>query len=78
MKITVKLFTTLKKYLGEAGSGTGTLDLREGMKIFQLLDQLKIPKDIPKIVLVNSQQKTLEEPLKEGDTVSVFPPIAGG
>ena len=78
MKITIKLFATLRKYLGEDTRGTGTLDLPEGMNVCQLLDQLEIPKEIPKIVLINDQQKTMETTLKQGDTLSVFPPIAGG
>jgi molybdopterin converting factor small subunit len=54
------------------------LELIEGTKVDSVLDQMKLPKDIPKIILINGIQKTADETLKEGDTLSVFPPIAGG
>ena len=33
---------------------------------------------IPKIIIVNGLQKGADEFLKDGDTLSVFPPVAGG
>ncbi len=78
MKITVKLFATLRHCIDESKKGTGILELPEKAKVRDVLEQLKIPRDIPKIILVNAKQKTDEEVLHEGDTLSVFPPIAGG
>lgn len=78
MKITIKLFATLRQYIDESKKGTSSLEMPENTKVREVLEQLKIPQDIPKIILVNAKQKTVEEVLYEGDTLSVFPPIAGG
>jgi molybdopterin synthase sulfur carrier subunit len=79
MKVKVKLFATFREYLPEGNDGhSSMLELIAGTKVDSVIDQLKLPKDIPKIILINGIQKTAAEILKEGDTLSVFPPIAGG
>jgi molybdopterin converting factor small subunit len=79
MKVKLKLFATFREYLPESNDGhSSMLELIEGTKVDSVLDQMKLPKDIPKIILINGIQKTADETLKEGDTLSVFPPIAGG
>ena len=79
MNIKLKLFATFREYLPEGNDGhASVLELIAGTKVDNVLDQLKLPKDIPKIILINGVQKTADENLKEGDTLSVFPPIAGG
>jgi molybdopterin converting factor small subunit len=79
MNIKLKLFATFREYLPEGNDGhASVLELLEGTKVYSVLEQLKLPKDIPQIILVNGVQKTADETLREGDTLSVFPPIAGG
>lgn len=79
MNIKLKLFATFREYLPEGNDGhASVLELIAETKVDNVLDQLKLPKDIPKIILINGIQKTADETLKEGDTLSVFPPIAGG
>ncbi|MBI3801968.1 MAG: MoaD/ThiS family protein [Deltaproteobacteria bacterium] len=44
-----------------------------------LIQQLKIPLAMAQLVLVNGEQtREFDRPLAEGDTVSIFPPVAGG
>jgi len=78
MQIKIQLFATLQSYLVQGSKGTQVLNVPEGASVLQVLNQLKIPKEIPKIILINGLQKKVEDVLREGDTVSVFPPIAGG
>jgi molybdopterin converting factor small subunit len=79
MKVKLKLFATFREYLPEGNDGhSSMLELIEGTKVQSILEQMKLPKDTPKIILINGIQKTADETLKEGDTLSVFPPIAGG
>lgn len=78
MKVKVKLFATLRKYIQENNSGICTLEIPESTTVNQVLDILQIPEDIPKILLINGIQKSHDDSLKDGDTLSVFPPIAGG
>jgi molybdopterin converting factor small subunit len=78
MKVKIKLFATLRKYIKEKDGGTCILELPESIKVQEVLDILNIPDDIPKIILINGIQKGLDDTLKDEDTLSVFPPIAGG
>jgi molybdopterin converting factor small subunit len=79
MKIKLKLFATFREYLPEGNDGHSImLELAESTTVDSVLVMLKLPTDIPKIILINGLQKTAVEVLKEGDTLSVFPPIAGG
>jgi molybdopterin converting factor small subunit len=79
MKIKLKLFATFREYLPEGNDGHSViLELDEKTNVESVLIQMKLPADIPKIILINGLQKTANEVLHEGDTLSVFPPIAGG
>jgi molybdopterin converting factor small subunit len=81
MKIVVRLFATLRGYL-PCGSDaySCTMEVNENSRVEEIVERLKIPKEIPLIILVNGIQSPEREKqvLKEGDTLSIFPPIAGG
>jgi molybdopterin converting factor small subunit len=47
-------------------------------RVEDILERLKIPEEIPKIILINGVHGKREQPLKDGDVVSIFPPVAGG
>ena len=80
MHIEVKLFANLRKNLPPGSTGSKTkLTLTDGTTIKMLIDQLKIPVELAQMVLVNGEQtREFDRPLNEGDTVSIFPPVAGG
>ena len=78
MRITIKLYSMLRSYLGGHEKDTAERDFPDGAIIADVLTALGIPEKMPKITLVNGEQKSLSEPLAEGDTLSVFPPMAGG
>ena len=79
MEIEVKLFATLRDYLPK-GSGRFSckIEIDASTRIQDILSRLKIPEEIPKIILVNGVHRQTEQILKEGDVLSVFPPVAGG
>ncbi|MFX0005976.1 MAG: MoaD/ThiS family protein [Promethearchaeota archaeon] len=74
--ITVKFFAALRKY----GPPKEVLTIPENSKIMLLFNKYNIPKDERRaIILVNGRpHKELNTVLKEGDLVSIFPPIGGG
>lgn len=74
MKVTVKLFATLRDY----GPKYSEIDIKEGTSLKDLIKMFNIPDDFPLIRLVNGEFANNEYELKEGDIVSLFPPIAGG
>jgi len=78
MKITIRLFTVLQKYLPPDARGRATVAVQDGATVQQALEQLGIPGDIALILLVNGRQKKAGDILQDGDELTVFPPIAGG
>jgi sulfur-carrier protein len=79
MEIEVKLFATLRDYLPKGSSRFSCkMEVNGDTRIQDILLKLKVPDDIPKIILVNGIHGKLEQVLKEGDVLSIFPPVAGG
>ncbi len=79
MEIEVKLFATLRDYLPK-GSGRFSckMEVDGKTRVQDILERLKIPEGIPKIILINGINTKKEQVLKDGDVVSIFPPVAGG
>ena len=84
MEIHVRLFASLRDRLPDDTLGRGTLELRDGANLQDLLDRLEIEPRLAQMVLVDGQQaprdrqKRLELVLLHAQTISIFPPVAGG
>ena len=78
MKIELRLYASLSVYMPETNSATGLVDIDQGTRIRELLEQLKVPADSVKIIFLNGVHAKGDEILKEGDRIGVFPPVAGG
>jgi sulfur carrier protein len=79
MQIEVKLFATLRDYLPKGSDRFSCkMDIDGHTRIQDVLSRLKIPEEMPKIILVNGVHGKNDQVLKEGDVVSIFPPVAGG
>lgn len=80
MKIELKLYASLGKYLPQAvrEKKQGYLEIREGTTIKTLLEELKVPLETVKLIFINGVHAKHDDVLKEGDRVGVFPPVAGG
>jgi molybdopterin converting factor small subunit len=78
MKITLKLFATFREHLKDHTNGVCEITLHQSASVQQVLAQFRIPGNIPKIILINGVQKAENDSLRDGDILSVFPPIAGG
>ena len=79
MEIEVKLFATLRDYLPKGSSQFSCrIEADEKTRIRDILTKLKIPEEMPKIILVNGIHAKKDHSLKEGDVLSIFPPVAGG
>jgi sulfur-carrier protein len=74
MELEIKLFASLRKFNPELEK----IEVGEGTTIGELFDQAGIPTSEVAIVLVDGRHATLDHPLLDGETVAVFPPIAGG
>lgn len=76
IEVTVKFFAMLREY----GPTKETISISENSTIKVLFKRYRIPKEAWRtIIIVNgSPHKDLETILKNGDIVSIFPPIGGG
>ena len=74
MKVEIRLFASLQKY----GLAQEKINLEEGTTVGEFLENVGIPPSEVAIVLVNGRHAQNEQPLDDGETIAVFPPIAGG
>lgn len=80
MKVTVKLFGGIKseKDFPRNHEGDIIFEFSEPLTVSQLIDFLSLNKK-PFIVVLNGViLHSLSTQLKDGDEISLFPPIAGG
>jgi molybdopterin converting factor small subunit len=84
VKVEVRLFGSLRQKLPGALRGRATFELAEEASLQDLLDELEIEPRIAQMVLVNGVQAPRDPAararlrLAAGDTVAIFPPLAGG
>ena len=74
MELEIKLFANLRRF----NPKLERIEVDDGITIHELLDKAGIPPSEVAIVLVNGRHAKLDQPLLDGETVAVFPPIAGG
>jgi sulfur carrier protein ThiS len=84
MKITFKLYASLGEYL-PAGTRDGNaieIDVAPEASIADIIAPYNLPMKLVHLVLVNGAYVAPEARasvrLKEGDTLAIWPPIAGG
>jgi sulfur carrier protein ThiS len=75
MEISIKLFSNFALYHSPSKF---RLEMQNGGSVIDVLRSLKIPEDLPRIVLINGDVAEDQTILKEGDTLSLFSPVAGG
>ncbi len=79
MKIEVQLYATLSQYLPKGSlNRKAVIECADGITVGQVIDQLGIPKEHSNMVLINGINARDDAPLKDGDILAVFPPLAGG
>jgi molybdopterin converting factor small subunit len=54
------------------------MDVNEHATVQALLQALRVPNDLPRIILVNGRHASEDSFLRAGDVVAVFPPLIGG
>ena len=74
MNVTVKLFASLRQF----GPDRQVLELPAQATIEDVVRTVGIPQSIRLLRIVNGEHRPVGEPLKDGDELALFPPIAGG
>lgn len=79
MEIEVRLFAMLRNCLPQGAQGFGFKKHLDGeMTAGQLIKELALPHDMPIIIVVKSIQVDESYIVKDGDVISLFPPLGGG
>ena len=77
--VRVKLFVTLRRYYPKLGIGEAMpVELDEGATVGDLIERLRLPSDVVKVVFVGGVVRGQDYLLADGDEVSMFPPVGGG
>lgn len=75
MKVNLKLFASIRKF---SEKDNLEINIEEGSTVKDLLYKIGIPQDEPLLIIINEYTRERETPLQAGDTVCLFPIIAGG
>jgi len=84
MQITFKLYASLTEYLplDRRAGNQMSLDVAADATIAQIVEPFKLPPKMVHLVLIDGVYVPPEEratrPLAEGQTLAIWPPIAGG
>ena len=79
MKAEIRLFANFRDFLPPGSTSFSFTTSFEGKKtVSQVIEELKLPDDIPRIIIVNGLHSEEDHVLQDGDVVSLFPPLAGG
>jgi molybdopterin converting factor small subunit len=74
MQLEIKLFASLQKFAPKVGK----IEVDDNCTMLELLEKIGINSSEVAITLVNGRHVQLEQRLHDGETVAIFPPIAGG
>lgn len=79
MKVQVQLFATLARY-APVGCPPDAIDMEvpAGATVADVLSSLAIPQDLECLMLVGGRDADLGQVLRDGASLSLFPPLAGG
>ena len=72
--IEVRFFATLRDGRGKVTE----IPAEEVSTAGELLNRFNIPAEEVSILLINGFHSKPEDPVKDGDVVSLFPPVGGG
>jgi len=84
MKITFKLFASLQDYLPVEAKRTNALSLEVAEKttVAQIVERFALPQKLVHLVLIDGAfvppAERAGRTLHEGETLAIWPPVAGG
>ncbi|MCB1754593.1 MAG: MoaD/ThiS family protein [Gammaproteobacteria bacterium] len=83
MKITLKLYATLSDLLPPgAARNAAQIEVPDGASLNWVIREYRVPQEMAHLVLLNGlfhcDSERDEIILSEGDTLAIWPPVAGG
>lgn len=77
MQVTVELQAYLEQY-SPNGQPVFQHTLPEGATVQTLVSRLNVPEELASVIVLNDRSADFDDPLSEGDRVTLIPPLAGG
>jgi molybdopterin converting factor small subunit len=74
MKVTVKLFATLR----QGRFDIDIIDLPPGTLVGEIVARLGIPEKEVTLIFINGRHGDFASELHDGDSLAMFPPVGGG
>jgi molybdopterin converting factor small subunit len=74
MQIHVKCYATLRVYQPK----DGVVEAEEGESLQDVVQRLGLPLREAKVIFVNGKHASLDQSLRDGDRIAVFPAVGGG
>ena len=83
MKLTLKLYAGLTDYLPpDAVDNKLIIEISEHITAYELIDRYSVPREMAHLVLLNGVYVNPEDRnramFSDGDTLAIWPPVAGG
>ena len=84
MKVTLKLYASLSDYLPDAARKTNALelDLAPGTTVAEVIDRHNLPRKLCHLALIDGvfvpPADRNQRALADGETLAIWPPVAGG
>ena len=80
MRIEIKLYASLARYMPgqNAGITSQAIEVEEGTTVGKLLGSLEVPANAVKLIFLNGIHAQVDQLLRDGDKLGVFPAVAGG
>jgi molybdopterin converting factor small subunit len=83
VRIKLKLFATLRDYLPQEAAGNAVeIEVPDDASPNSVLDRFQVPHRLCHLVLINGVYAEPEDRgsgiLKDGDSLAIWPPVAGG
>jgi molybdopterin synthase sulfur carrier subunit len=77
MMIQVELQAYLEDYSPD-GAGKFSYEMPDGATVADLIRRLGVPEELASVITIGNEAIDTSQALKEGDRVTVIPPVAGG
>ncbi|MBW2615998.1 MAG: MoaD/ThiS family protein [Deltaproteobacteria bacterium] len=79
MPLKIFLSSTLRKYVPDYDPTRGVSFIVDGeITVTDIFEQMNIPADKIKIIMINGKSKSPDHVLKGDERVGLFPPVGGG
>jgi len=84
IKITFKLFATLQDFLPPEAKKTNALmlEITEAAAVADIIERFNLPRKLVHLVLIDGTfippAERATRTLREGETLAIWPPVAGG